>query len=503
MIIRNQLRILIPFSFCILAFFCQGCATLKLSHFIAAAPQRPEEYRQFYARIDASVIKNGTADASTFQVKGFPYLRANRFLLGLRKKAITEPQKQLWLEWMRQMDVASRIKEINNLPDSVINELTSGITGTSGRNTLIEKTKTISETLLREDQKKAGFYEAVGYGLRDTDGYSTIMRAIGLYPVFSLPVAFVTSTSYSAIHSTHASSIDNLKTYGELTAFAPETIGSFNAESMPEIFLRQKKNLFNVPELTNEEIDKLALALAPVIYQDVAADYDRFGKISWKKNHVSIEEQNPIVYYYPSYAFIKGAPVLQINYTLWYNARAGKHAPWIERGPLDGLTIRVTLDTQGNPIMMDIMNNCGCYHFFVPRKEKISKITSHPIAIDPLVPDWLPEDFPEKRVNLFVNTGWHQVDHIFTKKVPAKTASYTLVPYDILESLPHEDGHKESVFNRYGIMKNSSRIEPYIFFFSGIYKIGYMRQRGNHAVKIVGRENFTDPEIFDKNFSFK
>jgi hypothetical protein len=29
-----------------------------------------------------------------------------------------------------------------------------------------------------------------------------------------------------------------------------------------------------------------------------------------------------------------------------------------------------------------------------------------------------------------------------------------------------------------------------------------MRQRGHHAIKLVGREHFDDPELFDKNFEF-
>lgn len=36
----------------------------------------------------------------------------------------------------------------------------------------------------------------------------------------------------------------------------------------------------------------------------------------------------------------------------------------------------------------------------------------------------------------------------------------------------------------------------------GIPKIGCMRQRGHHAIKVVGREPFTNPYIYDRNFVF-
>jgi hypothetical protein len=37
----------------------------------------------------------------------------------------------------------------------------------------------------------------------------------------------------------------------------------------------------------------------------------------------------------------------------------------------------------------------------------------------------------------------------------------------------------------------------------GIPKVGYMRQRGHHAIKLAGRAHFTDPDLFDNNFIFK
>ena len=32
----------------------------------------------------------------------------------------------------------------------------------------------------------------------------------------------------------------------------------------------------------------------------------------------------------------------------------------------------------------------------------------------------------------------------------------------------------------------------------GIVDIGSMRQRGHHAIKLVGREHFDDPDLFDE-----
>ena len=102
---------------------------------------------------------------------------------------------------------------------------------------------------------------------------------------------------------------------------------------------------------------------------------------------------------------------------------------------------------------------------------------------------------------MMVNSGWHQVEQVgAASPEDAGAISYSLAPYAVLESLPSDAGTRESVFTPEGIMKDSRRIEPYIFFSMGIPKVGYMRQRGHHAIKMVGREHFSNPYLFDDNF---
>jgi hypothetical protein len=194
--------------------------------------------------------------------------------------------------------------------------------------------------------------------------------------------------------------------------------------------------------------------------------------------------------------------VLQLNYIIWFAARNGLNSPRIERGNLDGLTVRISLDTGGLPFMVDIMNNCGCYHFFLPRKERVAHIIPSTFAIDAFVPRWLPDGFPKVRLSLRINSGWHQVDHIATAQLSPEFISYQLVPYERLEMLPHSAYSHESIFNSRGIVKGTERIEPAIFFPMGIPDVGSMRQRGRHAIKMVGRAHFDDPYLFDRHFAF-
>ncbi|VAX36207.1 hypothetical protein MNBD_UNCLBAC01-1067, partial [hydrothermal vent metagenome] len=231
--------------------------------------------------------------------------------------------------------------------------------------------------------------------------------------------------------------------------------------------------------------------------------YDKIGRITWNDQQVTLNTTKPTLYYYVTYAFIKNKPAIQFNYTWWYSKRSGPHAPRIEHGELDGMTLRITLNDQGQPLMMDIMNSCGCYHFFVPNKNFVKKIKIKRFALDPFVPSWFPDDYPNKTLKLKINTGWHQVVNIEAQDTSQEGIPYQLVAYDELEQLKKENGQTESVFDQHGIMKGSSRIEPYIFFSSGIPKVGYMRQRAQHPIKLVGWAHFTDPDLFDQNFEFK
>jgi hypothetical protein len=127
-----------------------------------------------------------------------------------------------------------------------------------------------------------------------------------------------------------------------------------------------------------------------------------------------------------------------------------------------------------------------------------------PLAMDAFVPRWLPDDFPAAPLHIRANSGWHQIQQVWTSPDPlSSTSAYQLIPYDELESLPHPDGRHESVFNARGIMKGSDRIEPFLLFSMGVPSVGSMRQRGHHAISLVGRDHFDAPDLFEKFFVFK
>ena len=192
-----------------------------------------------------------------------------------------------------------------------------------------------------------------------------------------------------------------------------------------------------------------------------------------------------------------------MNYVIWYPERAGKRAPSIERGHLDGMTARVSLDREGKVFMVDAVSDCGCYHFFSPDKERVERVRSRPFSFDPFVPEWLPAISLGERLGIRINSGWHQVQRLLSVKEVSDPIPYSLVRYDALEALPRESGRTESIFDSKGVAKGSERTERIILFSMGVPSVGSMRQRGHHAIELIGKDYFDNPYLFDENFVFK
>jgi len=444
----------------------------------------------------------GVRDASTYPVPGFLYLRTDRFLAALGARIEGGDQKTLWVRLMQQHDLVAREKEISNLSEAALKRLALKLGQPPDRTLLMNKIKFYSEKSWIHDQERPNFYEALMAVRHVPDEYSMTLRTLGLYPLWSLPVANATGRVYDEFRKWHHTPPAELKIDGKLRTYAPRYQVTLAEQEILQMFQPSQRNALGLPQLSEVEIERLVSAHAPIFNQDIVADYDNIGQIIWNDKQVRVDPLKPVVYYYITYAFFKGEPVLQLNYAFWYLGRDGPNPPSIERGPLDGITVRITFDPQGQPVMSDIMNNCGCYYFFVPRKERVKRIIPQPKATDPLAPAWLPQSFPQKRLKLRINPGWHQVQHVDAGEIPPDGMPYELVAYDALEMLPHPDGRTESIFDATGIAKDSPRLEPLIFFPSGIHDIGSMRQRGHHAIKLVGRAHFDDPELFDKSFEF-
>jgi hypothetical protein len=517
--------------------FLFGCAPFVAKP-IPLSFEKPEQCREFLNRLDEVVEDAGVKDASGVPVRGFPYLRTNRFTASLKKNLRDDGQKREWSRWMQQLDLLSRKKELSNLSDQAIASLTGeypaipalqgGVKGDNIKETpcrkalpfrtesftfadgrkadrdwLYAQVKSCSSMVMSHDQGRSDFYDTLFSLVNVPEEYSCLRRTVSLYPLAAIPVAVLTERSLDKVRKTFETDVKDLPVDGQLRSFVPQSQVSLSGKEVQEIIEDSSKNLLGVPLPNKDQEEKLAWAFAPVFIQDTVAPYDRLGQVVWKDDRVDINSERPTVYYYTSHAFLKGEPILQINYVIWYPERAGKRAPSIERGHLDGLTARVSLDRKGMVFMVDVVSDCGCYHFFSPEREKVERVRSRPLSFDPFVPEWLPAISSGERLGIRINSGWHQVQRLMPVGEFSESIPYSMMRYDALEALPRENGRTESIFSSKGIAKGSERPERYILFSMGIPSVGSMRQRGHHAIELIGKDYFDNPYLFDENFVFR
>lgn len=491
-----------PYCALVLSFLISllvGCATTRSTFFTG----RPQVCQEFLELLDQKVEDAGVRNASSIPVHRFPYLRTNRFLTTLGKNLEEASEQKQWVQLMQDRDLEARQKEISTLPDSAIHSFGSEGNDHQDREGLYTQAESCSNELLNHDIRSPDFFNVLSKRVKFPDEYSLLRRTIGLYPLFSIPVAVVTARSREKSRDWFKTDLNSLPVEGSLVSFVPPEEIIISQEEIEEILKNGVKNPLKIPLLDEDQERKLIAHFAPVFVQDVVGPFDQIGGIVWKNDKVALDPAVPIVYYYTSHSLLKGEPVLQINYVIWYSETGGKNTPWLERGYLDGLTIRVSLGTHGKPFMLEVLKNCGCYQIFVPQKERVQKTVSRRLKPDFLVAQWLPAVLPGQRLGVRVSSGWHQLERVYAVEAPPDLY-YQFVPYEVLEALPYDGERKKSMFNSKGVVEDSERGREEILFFSmGIPSVASMRQRGRHPCELVGRVHCDDPELFDKYFELK
>jgi len=142
--------------------------------------------------LDRTVDEADVRNAANFAVSGFPYLRTNRFLTGLKQDLDSNARKKQWILWLQQLDIEARRKEIRNLSSLAIGELALELGEKPDRQILQDRMAEYSGIMLNHDKQQPDFITTVQAAVTNPEEYRTAYRVLGLYPITSLPVAAVT-----------------------------------------------------------------------------------------------------------------------------------------------------------------------------------------------------------------------------------------------------------------------------------------------------------------------
>lgn len=461
-----------------------GCANDPRRAQVTLAPARG--CVALFARDDARILHAGVRDAQYRAIPGHPYLRIDRFHAALTPQLDEPAARATWLRQLAAFDTASRRIEHGNLdPDKR--------PGANDIAALDSCAQHATARLLADN----GAFTSLLARIRVEDNYSAWRRALGLYPLaaqFALRgVARLQAREgrYFAASALSNPAPRSGTAYGFADAERPAQVAALIANA--------PRDALGIPVLDTTAITRLFAAHSPVFALDADGADDRIGLMSATGVSVYVDATDPAVYTYVSYARLAGTIVTQLNYVVWFPARAAQSRFDLYAGLLDGITWRVNLDSDGSVLLADTMHNCGCYYMAFPGRA----LKQRPGIDEFAEPLWIPQDLPPAENGRFMiqlSSGDHYVRGIRALNDGASITPLRELPYAALKKLPLPDGSTRSLFGTDGLIDESARGERFVLWPLGIRSAGAMREAGHHAIAFVGKRHFDDPDLLDRYF---
>jgi hypothetical protein len=257
------------------------------------------------------------------------------------------------------------------------------------------------------------------------------------------------------------------------------------------VFGEDSRNPLGLYEWKEDVLDALFALYAPRIWVDESGGDDRIGELEYDaESRLWVNIFRPVVYRRLGHTFTAQSS---------FDMLAGQY---------DGLIWRVTVGTNGQPLVYDTIHPCGCYHLFFPTESLRAR--PQPESLDePLFsPQALPTIRAGESLVLHLEAQTHYLQRVTHDGPAQQTHVYEFARDDDLRSLrlpaPEPGGPvRRSAFGPDGIMPGSERGERFLFWPMGIDNAGAMRQWGRHATAFVGMRHFDDPDLFEKYFEIR
>ncbi len=495
----------LPVSAALVAFLAAGCATLDApfsAHLAADAPQ-VRGCAEWYRSLDERVSAAGVRDVQEARVPGFPYLRVNRLLAGLRSAALSSDRAlQALVDRMLLLDLEARRHEIMNLPAGQLPE----------PGPALQRTEDCGKALRDIDLARPEARDALLQRAEVPDDYSAAKRILGVYWVtriaFAGGVRRLEEETRAAFRRASEAAVEpgaaprgrNL----HHVRYAPEPGPPLQRKHVALMLERAAENALGIPELAERDLNVLLAAYAPSFEIEVLGDYDRFGELRWLRDAISpaVNGAQLAVYAHPAWTRYENRVLLQLVYTLWFPERPPQFDGDPLAGWLDGVTWRVTLAPDGEPLVYDAIHSCGCYHQFFPTSRAQARPAPDGIEEWMFSPQSLPRIADGGRPLVRIASGTHYIERVTEVRGTDSLVRYELRPYGELRSLLRLSGGRASAFGEDGLVRGTERAERFVFWPMGIASAGAMRQWGRHATAFVGRRHFDDADLFEKRFRF-
>ena len=480
-----------------------GCTTLErpFRAHVEAPSETVRDCAAWYAELDRVVDEAGVRDAQQARIAGFPYLRVDRAHAGLRARAAqSDAAYASFVERLGELDLVARAHEIRNLPPEHLNRL-PGFQAAPAHTVATQRTNDCGGLLRELDRADSEARAALIERAVVPDDYSTVARALGLYPL----------TRYALASGVQRWEADTRSRWHEkphdgvpVVRYAPPAAEPMSRRTVAGVLARARFDPLGQVRLSERELFDLAAAYAPSFDIAVAADYDRFGALHWRRggDMPQVDGSRLAVYVHPAQTRFGETVLLQLVYTLWFPQRPALRTVDFLAGRLDAVVWRVTLAPDGEPLLYDSIHACGCYHLFFPTPR--ARPRPAPDALDEwaFVPQALPPVTDGARPLVRLASATHYIESVDLVHGTDSLTRYVFRPYDELRSLPMGAGHR-SAFGPDGLIAGSERSERWFLWPAGVPSAGAMRQWGRHATAFVGRRHFDDADLIERRFDLE
>lgn len=453
-------------------------------------PGAASSCRSVLENIDQVITGSEARDASVSPIIGFPQLRVDRFLASFAADGLAGEAYAFWLELLKQRGTEARRLELRNLPRKDTRLIEGWFSPRTRPEAIAEH---CARVLTRSDLASFRRREALARRLRVPDAYDDTSRILGLYPLTRIPFLAGVFDLHARLRATFA---EPPEPRARLIRYAPPPPASSDRHQAGASLELAARNPLGIPLPGKAALDHLFDAFAPVWEVESADDRDRVGQVGLDAaGRPRIRVDAPAVYRLVSHTRYGGRVLLQLNYMVWFAARAPEHALDIYAGALDGLIWRVTLSPDGMPIAYDSIHQCGCYYHLFPGEGYRAAqpddggepvFSPHPVR--------LPDGSERLTIRLAART--HFIRSVRAEP-PGDALTHAWRDYGELLSLPWTGGRR-SLFNARGFVAGSERTERFLFWPMGIANAGAMRQWGTHAIAFVGRRHFDDARLLEK-----
>jgi hypothetical protein len=483
---------------------------------------------RYYHEFTNIIEKHHVKDAQTTAVGGHPYLHVNRFLSSLRPRLDQPDKLNLWLKLAAQLALQTNTIEINNLPPGAQQELVDLSPAHLQDLEPAGVATHCSHVLLQYDLTSPINQQHILRNANVPDDYHTWQRIVGLYPLVALPVAAGINKWHKESTSVLNTPTANLPIQGTLVRYHTDTQSAYTSfDEIHSALLAAKQNALQIPLPDEQSRQRLFATFSPLWEVDTMRNDDKIGAPVWSPNapYADIDTVRPSVFTLISHAYFYDEILLQLNYIVWFPSRPCTSSLDFLCGHIDGLTWRVTLGTDGQPLIYDVIHNCGCYHTFFPTRF-LQRIPSPRVTVDSrsnldetaFSPVQAPHITPPQQLVLRIAPTSHHIESVYVHDEARNRFVYEDVSaswenYHSLRSLPynaqhynrhnnrHNNRYNKSLFPENAIVAGSQRKERWFFWPLGVPSAGAMRQWGNHATAFIGRRHFDEPYLFENSFT--